>query len=455
MRQLCYKKILSLIVTVLYSLIGWSQVERDYTLIAVGEATLEQDKIFIGSFNEANAISPIQKEIQEELSSTIKNDFAFYKRRFFVVEDNKVEFPKNTKIAPFTNQTFEKEGVNFALIAEVIPQGSQTIKIVSSLFDLKQKKEILKTQRQATRYNVRNIAHQIAHEAYLKITNQPSIFLSKIIYVSDAPSKGKNIIKELYMMDFDGKHIERLTSHKGIVLSPTASSDGKIISYSVIKGGAGIKNVDLYFYYIKERRHQKISSLPGLNSGAVFLNDNKKMALTLSFSGNADIYELDLQTKGLRKITNHFAADVDPSMNKEQTVMSFLSGRSGRAMVYTLDPRGIEKDVKRISYVGEFNASPRMSPDGKEIAFVSWMDKGFDIFKISADGLNLARLTKDFGSNEDPDFSTDGEFIIFSSKQKVSGNFQNNVYIMSRDGEILFQATNKMGNCITPRWYNP
>jgi TolB protein len=177
--------------------------------------------------------------------------------------------------------------------------------------------------------------------------------------------------------------------------------------------------------------------------------------MTLTYTGNAEIYEMNLEDKTLRKMTNHFSSDVDPSVTFDGKLMSFLSDRSGRAMIYTMDPSGTEKDVKRISFVGQFNATPRFSPNGKEIVFSSWLDRSFDLFRIGSDGSNLIRLTKDFGSNEEPSYSNDGEFIAFTSERVLSKTrADKNIYIMDRDGEILGPITQGFGNCISPRWYN-
>ena len=50
-------------------------------------------------------------------------------------------------------------------------------------------------------------------------------------------------------------------------------------------------------------------------------------------------------------------------------------------MIYLADPAGKEKDIKRIGFVGQFNATPRFSPSGEEIAFSSWVDNSFDILR--------------------------------------------------------------------------
>jgi len=139
----------------------------------------------------------------------------------------------------------------------------------------------------------------------------------------------------------------------------------------------------------------------------------------------------------------------------DQIVMSFLSSRSGRAHIYTMNPDSTEGGLKRISFVGQFNATPRFSPDGKEIVFTSWVDNGFDLYRISSQGQNLSRLTKDFGSNEEPQFSPDGEFIVFTSKRVLSRTRAvQDIYIMNRDGEILGQLTQDFGRCFSPQWSN-
>ena len=114
-----------------------------------------------------------------------------------------------------------------------------------------------------------------------------------------------------------------------------------------------------------------------------------------------------------------------------------------------------EYEVKRVSYVGDYNATPRYSPDGSEIVFSSWLDNKFDLFRLSSKGMNLVRLTKDHGSNEGPSFSPDGEFIVFSS-QRILSETQDvkNLYIMTRDGDILKKISSDLGKTQSPQWSN-
>ena len=321
------------------------------------------------------------------------------------------------------------------------------------VFDVTQKKELYSQSLILPRDNRRSYIHRLSDKVYGSLTGRPSIFGSQMAFVSDRPSRGKKVIKELYIMDFDGHNKQRLTWHGGIVISPAFSPDQGRIVYGVIRYSRGKRNINLRMFNLKTKKDRLISSRPGMNSGAVFSSSGKTIYLTMSYQGNAEIYEMDLRTSKIRRITRHRGEDVDPSLNGRGDLMAFLSSRPGKAMIYVMDPRGTEKDVRRISYTGKFNATPRFSPTGKEMTFASWVDNRFDLYRISIDGNELTRLTRDFGSNESPSYSRDGEFITFSSQRVISRKkAEQNLYIMDRNGNILARLSNRFGKCQSPRW---
>lgn len=444
------KKLLLIIVLAL-SAQAFAQ-DDNLTIVAVGEATLEKDKMVIQDPYTSGALTAAQKSSAMELVKLLRNDFSFYQKKFYLIESA----ANNSASRQPTNYDYwNQKGIRYLGTASIDKSG-ENMKVNVIFEDIKNRKQIFNGTMLVSIAAMRKTGHDMANKVYKQIVGKESIFNSKITFVSDRNSRGKKTVKEVYMMDFDGKNVVQLTNHGGIVMSPTVSSDGRWLVYSLISNTASKKrNNDLYIFDMKTKEARILSSKEGVNSGAVFLSGGHSIALTLTVSGNAEIYEMNIDTKELRKITNHFAADVDPSITADGNLMAFLSDRPGKAMIYTLDPRGTEKDVKRISFVGQFNATPRFSPDGKEIVFSSWLDNSFDLFRISSDGQGLSRLTKDFGSNEDPSYSNDGEFIAFTSQRVISrARADQNLYIMDRDGGILGAITSGFGNCISPRWYN-
>ncbi|NOT78739.1 MAG: hypothetical protein HOP07_07005 [Bacteriovoracaceae bacterium] len=434
-----------------YSFSSFSQ-DDNLTIVAVGEATLEKDKMIIQDPYITGQLTSAQKSAAMDLVKLMRNDFSFYQKKFFLLE----AAPNNTAFRQTTNYDYwSTKGIRYLGTASVDKSGD-LMKVTVQFDDIKNRKQIYSQTKSTSIASLRTTGHQMTNAVYKQITGKDSIFNSKIIFVSDRNSRGRKTVKEVYVMDFDGKNVNQVTSHGGLVISPSISPDGRYLVYSLISNSARKRNNDLYLMDMKTKETKVISGRDGVNSGAVFLSGGRSIALTLTVSGNAEIYEMNLDTQELRKITNHFSSDVDPSVTADGGLMTFLSDRPGKAMIYTMNPRGTETNVKRISFVGQFNATPRFSPDGKEIVFSSWLDNSFDLFRISSDGQGLSRLTKDFGSNEDPTYSNDGEFIAFTSQRIISRvKADQNIYIMDRDGGILGAITSGFGNCISPRWFNP
>ncbi len=427
---------------------------QDFSIVGVGKATIDKEEILIKNPKTFN-LKKDQMEKIGEIFQIINNDFLFYKNRFSLKKD---DYSENwDKEAPYAK--LKEFGLDFVAKSDFYPSelNASDIKFEIKLFSIKNQKMIFEKKGVIRLDNIRKIAHNFADQIYSSITGKKSIFESKIIFVSDMTSLGKGrnkvIRKELYVVDFDGVNRKRLTFHDGIVISPAISPKGDKILYTLIEKGRIKKQMKLYLLDLVNRKTTLISDHKGINSGGIFYSNGNEILLTLSEVGNAEIYAKDLLTGSLRRITQHYSSDVDPSINSDGTLMTFLSNRPGKAMIYTLDPRGVEKDVKRISYVGQYNATPRFSPDGKEIVFSSWLDDGFDLFKINPDGTGLVRLTKNMGSNESPVFSNDGEFIVFSS-QKVLSMYEaiQDIVIMDREGEVIGSVVKNFGNCLSPRW---
>jgi TolB protein len=448
------KYLLLVIVLFLFksSLLPRAFAEDELTIVAVGEATLEKDKMVIQDAYLQGALSGAHKTAASDLVKLLRNDFSFYQKKFFLTE----AAANNSQIRPVTNYDYwNSKNVRY-LGTITVEKNIEGLQVNLVFEDVKSRKQIFNQTEKISLVTIRKTGHHLADLAFQKMTGKTSIFNSKIVFVSDRNSKNGRTIKEVYLMDFDGRNVNQLTNHGGITMSPAMSADGKYLMYSLLPSQESKKrNHNLYLMDVATKETKIISEKDGINSGAIFLPDGKSIALTVTHSGNAEIVLMNLESKVTRKITNHFASDVDPSVNQDGSLMTFLSDRAGKAMIYTLDPKGEEKSVTRISYVGQFNATPRFSPDGKDIVFASWVDNSFDLYHIGSNGENLQRLTKSFGSNEDPTYSSDGEFISFTSQRVISRTkADQNIYIMDRDGAILGAVTAKFGNCLSPRWYN-
>lgn len=421
-----------------------TQAQDSLTVVAVGEAEVVSERFLVESLRIESA-RPNEKEQFNIIPEVIKNDLKFY-HKFFEVEK------ASTLSSSFSSDDFNEYKSRGLSYAVKLSLNTDKAALNYKLLDIS-KGKVLTSQSVPLNINARFMAHSISHEIYRAITGNISIFKDKIVYVSDFKQKNGN--KELFIMDFDGANNRQLTFHRGLVISPAVSPDGKKILYSLIDDtrASKQKNNNLMLLDLETGKSEIISNRSGINSGAIFAENGVDIFLTMSIHGNAEIYKMNLATKEIKRMTNNYAPDVDPSINADGSILAFLSGRPGNPMIYTMTPTGQETNVKRISYVGQFNATPRFSPNGREIVFSSWLDERFDLFKIGSDGSGLGRLTKDFGSNEDPDYSKDGQFIIFTNQRVISRSLAvQNIYIMDTEGKIIGALTQNVGKCIGPRW---
>ena len=429
-------------VYIFFSLLGYVWADGNgLQVIAVGEAERARETLLIAPLAKGANLNAADLVFSREYNEQLWGNFAFYQNFFQISKDPKkpARYEIRSQLKRMGNVL--QLGI-WAYGADL--KGDQKIELLSEQLPLAHLKN----------FDRRALVHRLSDRIYRIFTKKRSIFGSKIVFVSDFASKGKSTFKELYIMDFDGRYKRRLTWHRGVVVSPAINHQGDMIVYSLIQRYRGLKKkTQLRLYDLKSKKDQILSFSEGMNSGAVFTPDGKSLYLTMSYQGNPEIYRMDIQSKKRTRITRQWTEDLDPSLSARGDRMVFLSGRSGTSMIYVADADGLEKRVKRVSFVGKFNATPRFSPSGREIVFSSWVDNRFNLYRIDANGQQLVRLTRNFGSNESPSYSPDGEFIVFSSQRVLSRKrADQNLYIMDRNGEILGNITKSFGKCTFSRW---
>ena len=91
-----------------------------------------------------------------------------------------------------------------------------------------------------------------------------------------------------------------------------------------------------------------------------------------------------------------------------------------------------------------FLSTPSLSPDGKTVYFAY----DGDIWKVNSDGGNASRITAMEGEEINPKISPDGKWLAFSSNQY--GNYD--VYIMPLEGGSIKQLTFHTGKDEMENW---
>jgi len=274
----------------------------------------------------------------------------------------------------------------------------------------------------------RTLVHEIANEIVKFLTGNEGIFRTKLVY-----SKQIGQAKELFISDYDGHNERPLTNNGSINILPSATPDGQYIYFTSYKDG----EPKIYMINLENNMVDLIAGYPGLNTAPAVSPDGKYIACVLSKDGNSEIYLLDRKGEIVRRLTRSWAIETAPTWSPDGREIAFTSDRTGNPQIYVMDAEGT--NVRRLTYQGYYNDSPSWSPKGDRVMFVT-RSGGFMVCTIDVTGKDFKILTE-FGSNENPDYSPDGNNIVFSSNRLGTRN----IYLMDVFGDNKSSITSDDG----------
>ncbi len=405
------------------------------------------------------AVTKDFQTIGTELFRVISNDLGVSSFFQFISQSAFLEDTSKTSLLPapgdpngFKFESWKQIGAEF-LIRGNFSVAGDTLSLEVYTYNVTKANSLLSKKYKGSLASLRRIAHSFSNDFMEAVTGTRGMFLSKVVSASD---RGGGGFKELYVMDWDGANVDKITNHKSVTLSPAWSPDATKVAYTafVQRAKTKVRNADMFIYEILTGKRWLTSYRTGINSGASFAPNSSDLFLTISQSGSPDIYKMNSEGDLVSRITNgpRGAMNVEPSISPDGKKIAFSSDRSGRPMIYVMNIDG--SNVQRITFAGQFNASPAWSPDGKRIAFGGWAEDHFDIFTMAADGSDMIRITSakkvsgKWAANEDPTYSPDGRFLMYTSNRTGS----NQIYISNLDGSEERRITNDSANYFKPKW---
>jgi len=313
-------------------------------------------------------------------------------------------------------QSIFDAGADYMIAGQYQPEGGKT-KFAVQLYNVKEERPILGRTYIATPGKIREAAHTFADLAMKQITGKDGFFTSKIAFVLGEKNK-----RNLFIMDYDGFDKRQLTSHGSLLMSPDCSPDGRQIIFNSDK----VWDQDLYIVTLGQKVAEKRLTK------AFKLEQSPEWSPTgsqLAFSANGDIFVSDLSGKGARNLTRSGSIDVSPTWSPDGTKIAFVSDRSGNPQIYIMNSNG--SGLRRLTSSG-YNTDPAWSPSREvdKIAFVR-VEGGANIYTIDPSGGGEQRLTFGGGRSENPGWSPDGYYIAFSSTKAGARD----IYMMYLNGE--------------------
>jgi len=387
---------------------------------------------FFKKISTGNDAAQLSRTLSDLLSDTL--DFTGY----FKIMNREAFLADPQTDAGFANVTFHDWT---SIGAELLVTGGVLIKdnlleVELRLYDTFKEKLLVGKRYKGGISDQRRIIRRFCSDVIYSLTGDRGIFNTEIAFVSTSSGT-----KEIYICEFDGYNIRRVTHAKTITLTPAWSSDGQWIAYTSYARG----KPDLYIKHLKEKRGTVVSK-KGLNITPAWLPNKFDLAATLSFSGDPEIYLLTGTGKVIKRLTSNKGIDVSPTWSPDGQNMAFVSKRSGTPQIHV---KNLDSgQVNRLTFQGRYNTQPSWSPKGDKIAYSS-MEKGLNnIFVIGIDGQGPIQLTHNEGDNESPSWSPDGNLIVFSSTREGPSR----IYVMTGYGTDQRRLLTLKGQQTQPKW---
>jgi Tol biopolymer transport system component len=137
-----------------------------------------------------------------------------------------------------------------------------------------------------------------------------------------------------------------------------------------------------------------------------FSPDGRRILFSSNRSGNLDIWEMDVESGALSRITDYAGQDWDPAYTPDGRKILWSSDRSGVFEIWEAAADG--SGARQVSHDGVDAENPTMTPDGEWILFLSGRPQQPGAWKMRADGSEPTPLVA--GVNL-PDLSPTGELF--------------------------------------------
>ncbi len=245
---------------------------------------------------------------------------------------------------------------------------------------------------------------------------------------------------EVYVMQADGAGQVRVTATDALESGPLWAPNGDSVAFVSQSSEA---DAEIIRATADGAEQNRVATSPGMNRQHVWSPDSVRIAFVSDRSGSEQIWHLSVDGSDLRQLTQ----------DSEGVALGHWSPDGASLLFSTAEPPGIvmrNPDGVNVERLTEHpDESPRWSPKGDMIAFVSPGDDGLrDIYVMNADGRERRALTQNDGDNYGPRWSPDGKRICYVST--TDGDAE--IFVMDADGNNQEQLTRNEAEESTPVW---
>lgn len=243
----------------------------------------------------------------------------------------------------------------------------------------------------------------------------------------------------VYVMNLGNKQATRITpdgrgpdSYPRV--SPVAADNRLVLASS--EGG----EYDIWVMNTDGSGRRRLTTDQAIDTSPSWFPDGQKVIFSSDRSGNYDLWSIRADGTGLTPLTSFASDEATPSVSPDGQTIAFASNMDRTNFdIWLMDVNGgnlRQLTRKNDSASAISDGVPQWSPDGTQLVFERWTSQ-WDVYRINVDGTGLTRLTNSSDHDGDPVFSPNGGTVAFSSSR--SGWWQ--IWLMNPDGSNQRQLT--------------
>lgn len=252
--------------------------------------------------------------------------------------------------------------------------------------------------------DLRLAAHRIADFVFEKLTGDKGVFATRMAYVTKGGGR-----YTLRVADADGEAAQVALNSPEPIISPAWSPDGRELAYVSFESQKAV----VYAQDVLSGQRRSIANFRGSNSAPAWAPDGRQLAVTLSRDGGSQLFMIGRNGENSRRLTSSPAIDTEPAFAADGRIY-FVSDRGGSPQIYRMPAGG--GSAERVSFNGNYNVSPAISPDGRFLAYIGRLGGAFKLQLLDLVGGGAPRTLTDTSDDESPSFAPNGKLIVYATR---------------------------------------
>ncbi len=307
------------------------------------------------------------------------------------------------------NVASEHKKMDYVLRYQLIDNGNEMVVNVHLINNDKVLKELSYRIKNAKQYVF--LVHTITTEINNFMGAEPVDWMKEKVLISRTTGTRTS---EILITDYTLSYQFSVKRNGLNVFPKWADKSKKYFYYTSLTTGTP----ELRKYGVYDRTDVHVMSSDGMLVCSDVSDDGSKLLLTMAPKGQPDVYEFDVLSKKLKKLTKYSGIDVNAQYMADDKI-AFISNRLGYPNVFSKEIGSAA--AEQMVYVGKSNSA--CTAHNNYIVYKAresshaFSKNTFNLHLISTKTDFIRRLTVT-GINEHPLFSRDGGTIIFVKKFK-------------------------------------